>query len=48
VALARCGVSREVKREALAALEAARLVKVERRHGRSPIVTFTDDTVNDG
>jgi hypothetical protein len=39
-ALARCGVNREAKRRTLAALEAAGLVKVERQHGRSPIVTL--------
>jgi hypothetical protein len=39
-ALARYGVKREAKRRVLVALEAGGLVKVERRHGRSPIVTL--------
>ena len=41
-ALAKYGVSREVKRRALAALEAASLIRVERQHGRAPIVTLID------
>jgi hypothetical protein len=41
-ALARCGVSREVKRRALVALEAAGLIRVERQHGRAPVVTLID------
>jgi hypothetical protein len=41
-ALARYGVSREVKRRALTALEFAGLIRVERRHSRSPIVTLID------
>jgi len=40
--LAKHGVSREVKRRALAALEAAGLIVVERRHGRAPVVTLID------
>jgi len=39
-ALARYGVSRETKRRALAKLEAAGLIKVERRPGRATIVTL--------
>ena len=39
-ALARYGVSRETKRRALAKLEAAGLIKVERRLGRATIVTL--------
>src|SRR5262245_45858424 len=41
-ALARYGVSREVKRRALAALEASGLIRVERQHGRAPVVTLID------
>jgi hypothetical protein len=41
-ALAKYGVSREVKRRALAALEAAGLIRVERQHGRAPFVTLID------
>jgi hypothetical protein len=40
--LVKYGVSREIKRRALAALEAAGLIVVERRHGRAPIVTLID------
>jgi hypothetical protein len=40
--LARYGVSREVKRRALTALEFAGLIRVERRHSRSPIVRLID------
>ena len=39
-ALARYGVSRETKRRALAKLEAAGLIMVERRLGRATIVTL--------
>ena len=39
-ALARYGVSRETKRRALAKLEAAGLIKAERRRGRATIVTL--------
>jgi DNA-binding GntR family transcriptional regulator len=39
-ALASYGVSRETKRRALAKLEAAGLIKVERRPGRATIVTL--------
>ncbi len=42
VILAKHGVSREVKRRALAALESAGLIVVERRHGRAPLVTVID------
>jgi len=38
--LERDGVSREVKRRALRDLEAAGLITVDRRHGRSPRVTI--------
>jgi hypothetical protein len=40
--LARYGVSREVKRRALATLESCGLIAVERRHGRAPVVTLID------
>jgi hypothetical protein len=40
--LAKHGVSREVKRRALAALEAAGLIVVERWHGRAPVVTVVN------
>ena len=40
--LAKHGVSREVKRRALAALESSGLILVERRHGRTPVVTLVD------
>jgi hypothetical protein len=40
--LAKYGVSREVKRRALAALESAGLIVVERQHGRAPVVTLID------
>jgi hypothetical protein len=40
--LAKHGVSREVKRRALAALESSGLIVVERRHGRAPVVTLVD------
>jgi hypothetical protein len=40
--LAQHGVSREVKRRALAALESSGLIAVERRHGRAPVVTLID------
>ena len=40
--LVKYGVSREIKRRALAALEAAGLIVVERRHGRAPVVTLID------
>ena len=39
-ALAKYGVSREVKRRALAELETAGLITVARRHGKTPIVTI--------
>jgi hypothetical protein len=39
-ALVKYGVTREIKRRTLAALESAGLAKVERRHGRAPIVTL--------
>lgn len=39
--LKRYGVTRETKRRALAELEAAGLIKVERRRGRAPVVTVT-------
>jgi hypothetical protein len=42
VVLVKYGVSREVKRRTLTALEAAGLIAVERRHGRSPLVTLID------
>ena len=38
--LGRDGVSREVKRRALRELEAARLITVDRRPGKTPIVTI--------
>jgi len=41
-ALAKYGVSREVKRRDLATLEAAGLIRVERQHGRAPVVTLID------
>jgi hypothetical protein len=34
------GISRKVKRRALQELEAASLIKVDRRHGKTPIVTL--------
>jgi len=40
VKLARYGISREVKRRTLAALEAAGLILVERRKNQAPIVTL--------
>jgi hypothetical protein len=40
--LAKYGVSREIKRRALAALESSGLIVVERRHGRAPVVTLID------
>jgi DNA-binding FadR family transcriptional regulator len=40
--LAKYGVTREVKRRALAALESSGLILVERRHGRAPVVTLID------
>jgi hypothetical protein len=40
VGLAKSGVSREIKRRALAELEAAELIVVERRPGRAPRVTM--------
>jgi hypothetical protein len=40
--MAKYGVSREVKRRALAALESSGLILVERRHGRAPVVTLID------
>ena len=38
--LAKYGISREVKRRALAALETAGLITVDRHHGRAPVVTL--------
>lgn len=38
--LGKRGVDRRIKRKALAALEAARLITVERRHGKTPVVTL--------
>jgi Bacterial regulatory proteins, gntR family len=40
--LAKYGVSREVKRRALASLESSGLIVVERRHGRAPVVTLIE------
>jgi DNA-binding FadR family transcriptional regulator len=45
-ALKKYGVSRNVKRKVLAALEAEGLIKVERSRTRSPIVTVTNCTVS--
>jgi hypothetical protein len=45
--LKKYGVSRDVKREVLAALEAEGLIKVERCHTRSPVVTVTNHAVGD-
>jgi hypothetical protein len=39
--LSRYGVTRETKRRALAEMEAAGLITVERRRGRAPVVTKT-------
>ena len=38
--LRQAGVSCEIKRRALAKLEVAGLLKVERRHGKTPVVTL--------
>jgi hypothetical protein len=38
--LAKLGVSREVKRRALQKLEVAGLIRVDRRHGKTPLVTL--------
>jgi hypothetical protein len=40
VSLAKYGVNRETKRRMLVRLEATGLIKVERQHGRAPIVTL--------
>jgi hypothetical protein len=40
VILTRYGISREMKRRILEKLEAAGLIKVERQHGRAPVVTL--------
>jgi hypothetical protein len=45
--LKKYGVSRDVKREVLVALEAKGLVKVERCHSRAPIVTMISQTVGE-
>jgi hypothetical protein len=39
--LAKRGVDRRMKRKALAGLEKAGLITVDRRHGKTPIVTLT-------
>ena len=44
VALARYGISREVKRRTLVALEAAGLILVERRKNQAPTVTLIDSS----
>ena len=44
VALARYGISREVKRRTLVALEAAGLILVERRKNQAPTVTLINSS----